>query len=242
MRAWIVWLVVAVVVAVAGCGDDRGRAARERYNAGVAKLEGGALDEAEREFLAARDLARFDDEVRFRATFDLASVAIARAEAAASAQPPKSAEAIAAYDRARTWLTDAVRRRPDDADARANLERVEARLLALVDAAGAGANKLEARLDRAISTQRSGCATRRAGCGTTRPRRAAIRWRARTSSRPRRCGSGPWRPRSARSPIWPATRSPRSAARPRTSAPTRRRCAWSSSRTSICTWPTRARR
>lgn len=155
MRAWIVWLVVAVVVAVAGCGDDRGRAARERYNAGVAKLEGGALDEAEREFLAARDLARFDDEVRFRATFDLASVAIARAEAAANAQPPKSAEAIAAYDRARTWLTDAVRRRPDDADARANLERVEARLLALVDAAGAGANKLEARLDRAIATQRS---------------------------------------------------------------------------------------
>lgn len=152
MRAWIAWL--ALVVALFGCGDDRGRAARQTYNAAVAKLAAGDLDEAERGFIAARDQARWDDEVRFRAIFDLGSVSIARAEAALAAQPADNAAAIDAYKQARGRLTEAVRRRPADVDARANLERVEARLLALIDAAGADGNKLEARLDRAIAEER----------------------------------------------------------------------------------------
>ncbi len=148
---------IAIVVAlcgVLGCGEVRAREARERYNVGVAALTAGKLDDAEQAFLAARDRAGFDDEVRFRAAFDLAAVSIARAEAAAAAQPPDPTKAVAAYEQARSWLSDAVRRRPKDVDARANLERVEARLLALIDEANQGENGLERRLDRAIATQR----------------------------------------------------------------------------------------
>ena len=147
-------LTLALVVALVACGDASGKAARTKYNAGVAALAAGKLDDAEQALLAARDEAGYDDEVRFRAAFDLAAVAVARAEAAQAAQPPKPDEALAAYEKARTWLSDAVRRRPGDADARANLQRVEARLLALIDQAGKGENALEKRLDRAIATQR----------------------------------------------------------------------------------------
>lgn len=147
-------VIAALCALVIGCGSDAGRAAREQYNTGVAQLAEGKLDDAERSFLAARDQAGYDDEVRFRAAFELAAVAVARAEAAMAAQPPTPETAMAAYERARTWLSDAVRRRPDDADARANLERVEARLLALVDDATKGEGSLDKRLDRAIAAQR----------------------------------------------------------------------------------------
>ena len=144
-------IAILALAALLACGDASGRAARTTYNAGVALLGEGKLDEAEQRLLAARDLAGYDDEVRFRAAFDLAAVAVARAEAALAAQPPAADQAMAAYEKARTWLSDAVRRRPKDADARANLERVEARLLALIDEAGQGDNALEKRLDRTIA-------------------------------------------------------------------------------------------
>ncbi len=147
-------IAILALAALLACGDASGRAARTTYNAGVALLGEGKLDEAEQRLLAARDLAGYDDEVRFRAAFDLAAVAVARAEAALAAQPPAADQAMAAYEKARTWLSDAVRRRPKDADARANLERVEARLLALIDEAGQGDNALEKRLDRAIAAER----------------------------------------------------------------------------------------
>lgn len=153
MKAIAMFALVALWT-LAACGDASGRAARTKYNAGVALLGEGKLDEAEQSLLAARDLAGYDDEVRFRAAFDLAAVAVARAEAAQAAQPPAADQAMAAYEKARTWLSDAVRRRPKDADARANLERVEARLLALIDEAGQGDNALEKRLDRAIAAER----------------------------------------------------------------------------------------
>lgn len=146
---------LALAVALIGCGDPRSQAARSKYNEGVALLAEAKLDEAELALLAARDQAGYDDEVRFRAAFDLATVSVARAEAAAGGDKPDAAKAMAAYEQARTWLSDAVRRRPKDADARANLERVEARILALVDEAGKGENSLEKRLDRAIATERS---------------------------------------------------------------------------------------
>ncbi len=150
----IAMVALVALLALVACGDASGRAARTQYNAGVALLGEGKLDEAEQALLAARDQAGYDDEVRFRAAFDLAAVAVARAEAAQAAQPPAIDQAMAAYEKARTWLSDAVRRRPKDPDARANLERVEARLLALIDAAGQGENALEKRLDRAIATER----------------------------------------------------------------------------------------
>lgn len=123
----IAMVALVALLALVACGDASGRAARTQYNAGVALLGEGKLDEAEQALLAARDQAGYDDEVRFRAAFDLAAVAVARAEAAQAAQPPAIDQAMAAYEKARTWLSDAVRRRPKDPDARANLERVEAR-------------------------------------------------------------------------------------------------------------------
>lgn len=122
---------------------------RGRYNAGLDHLGTGDSQAARDAFLAARDAAGPDPELRYRAAFNLA---LALATGVAPDAPPE--EAIDTLRSSAAWFNDAVRLAPpDDDDARINLELVSQRILELADQLNEG-NRLEARLDRLIDDQR----------------------------------------------------------------------------------------
>src|SRR5262249_20317110 len=123
---------------------------RRHYNRGLEALQKNEAETAEKELLAARDQAGPDDELRFRAAFNL-GLALARK---AEAQTQKPDAAVDALRVSAGWLRDAVRQRPQDKDARVNLETVLRRIRALADKANRGQNGLEARLDKLIEGQR----------------------------------------------------------------------------------------
>ena len=123
---------------------------RGRYNLGLAQLAEAEYEAAAETFLAARDDAGPDPELRYRAAFNLG---LALAHGVAEDAPP--AEAIDTLRRSAAWFNDAVRLAPQgDDDARINLELVSKRVLALADQLNEGAS-LQARLDRLIDDQRS---------------------------------------------------------------------------------------
>lgn len=126
-------------------------APRAAYNAALEALARGDAAAAERGFADARDRAGADAELRFRSAFNLAS---ALALAADGLEREKPEEAIAALRRAAAWLRDAIRQRPEDADARANLEIVLLRVRALADALSKGKDGIEPRLERLIADER----------------------------------------------------------------------------------------
>ena len=122
---------------------------RGRYNAGLEQLGSGDPQAAADAFLAARDAAGPDPELRYRAAFNLA---LALATGVAPDTAPE--EAIDALRQSAAWFNDAVRLAPpNDDDARINLELVSQRILELADQLNEG-NRLEARLDRLIDDQR----------------------------------------------------------------------------------------
>ena len=122
---------------------------RGRYNAGLDHLGTGDSQAAADAFLAARDAAGSDPELRYRAAFNLA---LALAKGVAPDAPPE--EAIDTLRMSAAWFNDAVRLAPpDDDDARINLELVAQRILELADQLNEG-DRLEARLDRLIDDQR----------------------------------------------------------------------------------------
>ena len=132
--------------------DDEGAelTPRGRYNRGLTHLDGAAHDAAAEDFLAARDSAGPDPELRYRAAFNLG---LALAHGVAEEAPP--AEAIDTLRQSAAWFNDAVRLAPPgDDDARVNLELVSRRILALADQLNEGAT-LEGRIDRLIDDQRS---------------------------------------------------------------------------------------
>ena len=122
---------------------------RGRYNAGLSQLDAADFEAAADAFLAARDSAGPDAELRYRAAFNLG---LALAQGVTPEAAP--AEAIATLRQSAAWFNDAVRLAPaDDDDARINLELVSRRILALADQLNQG-NRLETRLDRLIDDQR----------------------------------------------------------------------------------------
>ena len=129
--------------------ETAGLTPRARYNLGIGHLDAGVADAASAEFLAARDAAGPDPELRYRAAFNLA---LALATGVAADAPPE--EAIETLRRSAAWFNDAVRLAPPgDDDARINLELVAKRILVLADQLNEG-DRLEARLDRLIDDQR----------------------------------------------------------------------------------------
>ena len=129
--------------------ETAGLTPRARYNVGLDHLHAGTPDAASAEFLAARDAAGPDPELRYRAAFNLA---LAMATGVAADAPPE--EAIETLRQSAAWFNDAVRLAPPgDDDARINLELVSKRILVLADQLNEG-DRLEARLDRLIDDQR----------------------------------------------------------------------------------------
>ncbi len=147
---------------------------REDYNGALEALDAGDHETAIERFGAARDRAGTDAELRWRAAYNLGLALVARADArlappdgvGPAAAPPHpgaaagpDAEALeAALDdlrRAAAWFRDAVRQRPDEADARINLELVLRRIQRLADQLNREEGGLEARLDRLIEEQRA---------------------------------------------------------------------------------------
>lgn len=150
-------LALALALAlVGGCAEGPERPARVRYNQGLAALAEGKLEDAVAAFLEARGDAGGDPELRLRAAYNLGLAHARRGEAAAADGPERDLEAaIDAYQDAATWFSDALRLAPDDAEARANLERVQARVLAMVDELNRGERGLERRLEQLIAGERA---------------------------------------------------------------------------------------
>ena len=129
--------------------ETAGLTPRARYNLGIDHLHAGTPEAASAEFLAARDAAGPDPELRYRAAFNLG---LALATGVAADAPPE--EAIETLRQSAAWFNDAVRLAPPgDDDARINLELVSKRILVLADQLNEG-DRLEARLDRLIDDQR----------------------------------------------------------------------------------------
>ena len=142
--------------------------ARGRYNLGLGKFEAGDYEAAAAEFLAARDEAGPDPELRYRAAFNLGmSLAGQVGFGGIGADPPDGTvpgqpapeqaspeQVIETLRQSAAWFNDAVRLAPPgDDDARINLELVSTWILQLADQLNQG-NRLEARLDRLIDDQR----------------------------------------------------------------------------------------
>ena len=122
---------------------------RERYNQGLGQLVAGNDEAAAEDFLAARDTAGPDPELRYRAAFNLG---LALAAGVAPDAPPETA--IETLRQSAAWFNDAVRLAPvGDDDARINLELVSQRILVLADQLNEG-DRLESRLDRLTDDQR----------------------------------------------------------------------------------------
>ncbi|MBT37057.1 MAG: hypothetical protein CL938_00720 [Deltaproteobacteria bacterium] len=126
---------------------------REAFNAGLDALESGALDDAERLFEAARRSARGDGETRYRASYDLGWVEVARADAQLESEPE---QALASLERSADWFREAIALRPAADEPRRNLEIVLARALILADSLAQRESKtLEQRLEAMIEAQRA---------------------------------------------------------------------------------------
>ena len=146
--------------------------ARGRYNLGLEHFQAEDYEAAAAEFLASRDEAGPDPELRYRAAFNLGlslaaqgGFGIVGAEGQPSDPPPGEAveseaeaqspeQVIETLRQSAAWFNDAVRLAPPgDDDARINLELVSKWILQLADQLNQG-DRLEARLDRLIDDQR----------------------------------------------------------------------------------------
>ncbi|MDE0036705.1 MAG: hypothetical protein OXU77_03975 [Gammaproteobacteria bacterium] len=152
--------------------EDPQPTARGRYNLGLVHFEAGEHEAAAVEFLAARDDAGPDPELRYRAAFNLGLALAAQAgfgefstdgsvdetapavPAQGETEPRDPEQVIGTLRQSAAWFNDAVRLAPPgDDDARINLELVSKWILQLADQLNQG-DRLEARLDRLIDDQR----------------------------------------------------------------------------------------
>jgi Ca-activated chloride channel family protein len=132
---------------------------REAYNQGIARLEAGELDEAERLLEAARSRARGDGTARFRASYNLGWLEVLRSEAAVESD---GAAALRSLERAADWFRESIAIDPDSEAARRNLELVLRRALVLADSlAEKEPQDISARLDALIESQRGVAASAR---------------------------------------------------------------------------------
>ena len=147
------YLILTALMVIA-CDRGEHRAAREKYNEGVALLAKSDFEAAEKALLDARSGAGVDPELRFRAAYDLGFAYDAHAQATKTGKDADLSKALELEDQAVTWFSDAARLKKDDADTRDNLAIVRARAQALSDELARGEGKLEKRLDKVLKEQR----------------------------------------------------------------------------------------
>ncbi|MFN3189285.1 MAG: VWA domain-containing protein [Aureliella sp.] len=124
---------------------------RELYNRGM-RLISSDPNRAERLLTAARNGAGVDGELRFRSLFNLGWVEVTRGDRLVESDP---AQAIKHFEIASGRFREAVRLRPDDDNARYNLEVLAQRILELQDALNQANKKtLEEELDTLIASLR----------------------------------------------------------------------------------------
>ena len=140
---------------LAACDDGEHRAARDKYNEGVALLAKGELDTAEKALLDARSQAGVDPELRFRAAYDLGMAYATDADKVRAGKEPDLAKALELEQQAVSWFADAQRLEPKDKDTATNLAIARARVQAISDELRKGEGKLEKRLDAVIAQQRT---------------------------------------------------------------------------------------
>jgi hypothetical protein len=145
------YLVLACLVV--GCIGEH-RAARDKYNEGVAALVKAEYEAAEKALLDARSQAGVDPELRFRAAYDLGVAFAAHADQVKTGKDADLAKALDLAQQAASWLGDAERLRPGHAETKTNLGIVRARIQAISDELRKGEGKLEVRLDHLIADQR----------------------------------------------------------------------------------------
>ncbi len=132
-------------------GSAPGGSPRTRYNLALDEFGNGAIESAFDGFLAARDEAGSDIDLRYRSAFNLGVALAARADTEQTGEPERAIETLRT---SAAWFNDAIRLAPQtDEDARVNLEVVLRRIQQLADQLNQG-NGLEARLDRIIDDQR----------------------------------------------------------------------------------------
>lgn len=125
---------------------------RERYNRAVALLDAGDFAAAAPLLRDARRDATDDPELRHAAAYDLGIAAAARAEAVEASAPKDALEAL---HEAADWFREASAQRPDDDDARHNLEVALRKALILADYLAKQSERgLESELDALVAAQR----------------------------------------------------------------------------------------
>ncbi len=125
---------------------------RDVYNAGIAALDSTQLEDAEHSFRNARRDAKDDGELRFHTTYNLG---FTLAERASMMQESDPQQALRLLYEAADWIREAIRVRPEDDDARHNLEVVLNRALLLADAlAKQGEEDLGEKLEKLATEQR----------------------------------------------------------------------------------------
>ena len=125
---------------------------RKAYNEGIACLDADP-DRADRLLTLARREAGTDGEVRFRATFNMGWLEVKRADGVLNDDPAQALQHLRA---AADWFRDAVRLRPEHADARYNLEVLLRRIMELADSLRQEQQRnVEQRLDELIESQRN---------------------------------------------------------------------------------------
>ena len=126
---------------------------REQYNRATQSLATADPTSLETQLLEARRRATDDGELRYAATYNLGIAAAARAD---QIEPTDPQQALDALYEAADWFRDAAALRPDDADARHNLEIALRKALVLADfLAKQNERTLAQQLDALIAEQRT---------------------------------------------------------------------------------------
>lgn len=137
--------------------DEASLKPRDIYNRAVEQLNLQNWDAAIEGFSKSRDIAAYDNELRYNAAYNLAYAYALKAQNSGDIQNMQAEQlqtTIDLYQMSAAWFRDAIRQRPSLEPARGNLEIVLKQLLAAKDLMAQKFNVIDKQLDAIIQTQR----------------------------------------------------------------------------------------